>query len=523
MHTPPVPSQTTIQGGPFANGGFGLSTDDASVLDQRWDRWGADLIDGLSAVYPAKTVVGVQKVIAAGFASRSAKLRDRDTARLLRPDWYQQPDMIGYAAYTDRFAGTFKGLEERVDYLQDLGVTYLHLMPLLQPRIGPNDGGYAVADYRKTRSDLGTMDELAALADELHSHGISLTLDLVLNHVADQHEWAERARKGEARYRDYFYLFEDRTVPDQYEKSLPEIFPTFAPGNFTWDDDLKSWVWTTFNSWQWDLNWTNPAVFCEMLDIILYLANRGADCLRLDAIAFIWKKLGTDSQNQPEVHALTQALRAAAHIAAPALILKAEAIVGPNQLVNYLGQGKHAGKVSEIAYHNSLMVQIWSAFASQDARLMATALSRFPSVPRLLRGEPMFAVTMTSVGQSMTPMHPHSALMEQITAGSFLTSTSGTSPVLSREVRHSSRTNSPVIDASAEAVRACSASNGHLPTRIHSRWILPSSASDVLMPPSTLSVGFRCSIWVTSWVCSMTTASARLLSMLMTTVGCTVR
>ncbi len=159
------------------------------------------------------------------------------------------------------------------------------------------------------------------------------------------------------------------------------MFPDFAPGNFTWDDDVAGWVWTTFNSWQWDLNWANPDVLCEFVAIILNLANRGVDCLRLDAIAFIWKRLGTDCQNQPEVHAITQVLRAAARIAAPAVIFKAEAIVAPSQLVAYLGQGPRAGRVSDIAYHNSLMVQIWSALASRDARLMAVALGRFRDIP----------------------------------------------------------------------------------------------------------------------------------------------
>jgi amylosucrase len=225
------------------------------------------------------------------------------------------------------------------------------------------------------------MKDLAKLADELHGAGISLTLDLVLNHVAKEHEWAERAKAGEKKYRDYFYTYDSREIPDQFEKTLPEIFPTFAPGNFTFNDEMKAWVWTTFNDYQWDVNWSNPELFLEFVDIIGYLANQGTDCLRLDAIAFIWKRLGTDSQNQPEVHAITQALRAAAHISTPALIFKAEAIVGPKDVVHYLGQGEHAGKVSDLAYHNSLMVQIWSALAARDGRLMAHALSKFASVP----------------------------------------------------------------------------------------------------------------------------------------------
>ena len=360
-----------------------LGTDpDALQVLARWDRWGADLVRALAQVYPqpgmAERVVGL---IADGHAARSAALRARDRDRVLGPDWFQRPDAVGYAAYADRFAGTLNGVAQRVDYLRELGVTYLHLMPLLAPRPGENDGGYAVMDYARVRDDLGTMADLAALAETLHQNGISLTLDLVLNHVAAEHAWAVAARAGDPKYRDYFYVYPDRTEPDAYEESLPEVFPDFAPGNFTWDDDLASWVWTTFNSWQWDVNWSNPDVVCEFISIILNLANEGVDCLRLDAIAFVWKRLGTDCQNQPEVHAITQVMRAAARIAAPSLIFKAEAIVAPNQLVAYLGRGSHAGRVSDIAYHNSLMVQIWSALAARDARLMTVAMSRFSDIP----------------------------------------------------------------------------------------------------------------------------------------------
>jgi amylosucrase len=348
----------------------------------RYDRWANDLYDGLAAVYPAEsTMEKIVDVIAGIFAARSQELRNRDQARILSPDWFQSPDAVGYVAYADLFAGDLNGIRKKISYLEALGITYLHLMPLLTPRPSPNDGGYAVMDYRTVRKDLGSMKDLSQLSAELHQSGISLTLDLVLNHVAKEHEWAEKAKAGDKKYRNYFYAYDDRVIPDLFEKTLPEIFPTFAPGNFTFNDEMKAWVWTTFNDYQWDVNWSNPDVFLEYVDIIGYLANQGTDCVRLDAIAFIWKRLGTDSQNQPEVHAITQALRAAAHISTPSLIFKAEAIVGPKDVVHYLGQGEHAGKVSDIAYHNSLMVQIWSALASRDGRLMAHALSKFAPVP----------------------------------------------------------------------------------------------------------------------------------------------
>ena len=354
----------------------------AQDLLDRFDRWGNDLIEGLRGVYDLDYLLPLLvAVMAKNHKARDNDLQQRDRERVLQPDWFQSPDTIGYVCYTDLFDKNLAGLNGRIDYLKGLGVSYLHLMPILQPRPGANDGGYAVMDYRKLRSDLGTMSELKATAKNLHAAGISLTLDLVLNHVALEHEWAEKAQAGDPKYRDYFYVYANREVPDQFEANLPEVFPDFAPGNFTWNDRVGGWVWTTFNSYQWDVNWSNPNVFSEYADIIGNLANHGVDCLRLDAIAFIWKRMGTQCQNQPEVHAITQALRSFSRILSPALIFKAEAIVGPAQVGAYLGEGERAGKVSDLAYHNSLMVQIWSSIAAKDARLMELALSRFQAIP----------------------------------------------------------------------------------------------------------------------------------------------
>lgn len=355
------------------------------LFELRLERWLPDCSAGLTEVYGAEALPGLtERVVAVlreAHAARRPGLRRLDQRRLLRPDWFQAPGMLGYAAYTERFAGDLAGVREQVGYLEELGVTYLHLLPLLTPRPGDSDGGYAVADYRTVRADLGTNDDLAALADELHSRGISLCVDLVLNHVAREHEWAVRARAGEQRYRDFFRLFADRTGPDAYERTLPEVFPDFAPGSFTFDDELDAWVWTTFNSWQWDVDWSNPDVFVAYLEIVCHLANLGVDVLRLDAIAFLWKRLGTVCQNEPEVHAITRALRAALRVVAPGVLLKAEAIVGPRDLVPYLGTGRHHGKVSDLAYHNSLMVQVWSMLASRDVRLAVHALRQFDPVP----------------------------------------------------------------------------------------------------------------------------------------------
>ena len=361
-----------------------LSPGRREMFTERLHRWWPDVDDALLSLYgEAGTDLGEELVslAAQSFRDRSDVLHRRDLQRMLRPDWLQVPSMVGYAAYTERFAGDLRGVAGEIPYLRDLGVTYLHLMPLLQPREGDNDGGYAVADYRSVRPDLGTMDDLEELAAALHDDGISLVLDLVINHVAREHEWASRARAGDAAYREFFHVFPDRTMPDAYERTLPEVFPDFAPGSFTWDAEVEGWVWTTFNEWQWDLNWANPRVLREFVSIILELANRGVDVFRLDAIAFMWKRMGTDCQGQPEVHAITQVLRALTRIACPAVAFKAEAIVAPSKLLAYLGQGRYTGKVSDLAYHNSLMVQIWSMIATRDVRLAAHALSRLPTKP----------------------------------------------------------------------------------------------------------------------------------------------
>ncbi|HSA47211.1 MAG TPA: alpha-amylase family protein [Candidatus Competibacteraceae bacterium] len=320
-------------------------------------------------------------IVAQAYASRPEELRLLDLRRASEPDWFQQPGMIGYVCYVDRFAETLAGIKDKIPYLKELGVTYLHLMPLLQPRPGPNDGGYAVMDYRQVNPLYGTMDDLRELATALRHEGISLCVDLVCNHTAKEHEWARRAVAGDPVYQDYYYMFPDRALPDQYEMTLPEVFPDFAPGNFTYYDSFQRWVWTTFNEYQWDLNYTNPAVLAGMLDIMLFLANQGVEILRLDAVAFMWKRLRTDCQNQPEAHAILQAFRALTRIAAPGLLFKAEAIVSPDKLLPYLGLGEATSKECEIAYHNSFMVLLWSSLAERRVVLMTHALQNMPDTP----------------------------------------------------------------------------------------------------------------------------------------------
>ena len=324
---------------------------------------------------------GLFRIMLDAAAARSEDLRRLDHRREMAPDWFQREPSIGYVCYADRFAGTLAGVERHLDYLQELRVTHLHLMPLLHPRPAPNDGGYAVMDYRAVDPKLGSMRDLQHLTRELRGRSISTCIDVVLNHTAREHPWARRALAGDRHYRDFYLTFPDRSLPDAYERTLIDVFPSFAPGSFTWVAELDAWVWTTFNDYQWDLNYGNPDVFAEMLDTMLFLANMGVDILRLDAVPFMWKRLGTDCQNQPEVHLLLQAFRALVHIVAPAVAFKAEAIVPHEHLVRYLGGGDRERTECDLAYHNQLMVQLWSSLAARDAALMTWALASISSPP----------------------------------------------------------------------------------------------------------------------------------------------
>lgn len=362
----------------------GLPSHQRDIFALRFARSERDLFGPLEELYgnhPAYDTFR-EELIGALIAlqkDRPEALRTLDLKRDLEPDWFQRPDMVGYVFYIDRFNGTLKGVLDKADYLQELGATYIHFMPCLKPRAGDSDGGYSVMDYREINPQLGTMADLADVTSALRARGMSVCIDLVLNHTAKEHEWAVKARAGEKRYQDYYWMFDDRTMPDKYSETLVEVFPAHAPGNFTYYPDLGKWVWTTFNEHQWDLNWSNPNVFLEIVRIMLFLANQGVEVVRLDAVAFMWKRMGTRCQSEPEVHQLLQALRAASRIVAPALIHKEEAIVAPKELIPYLGQGKHSGREGNLAYHNSLMVQFWSALATRQTKLMNHVLrSHFP-------------------------------------------------------------------------------------------------------------------------------------------------
>lgn len=308
--------------------------------------------------------------IARAWFDRPQDLVLLDAAREEDPLWFQSNQMLGGVCYVDLFAGDLEGIRSRIPYFKELELTYLHLMPLFKAPKGENDGGYAVSSYREVHPPLGTMQDLATLSRELRQAGISLVVDLVFNHTSDEHEWAQRARAGEEEYQEFYWIFPDRTMPDQYERHLREIFPDEHPGAFSWRADMNRWVWTTFHSYQWDLNYSNPAVFNRMAEEMLFLANQGVEVIRLDAVAFIWKQLGTNCENLPGAHQLIRAFNTVARIAAPALVFKSEAIVHPDEVVRYIAPDE-----CQLSYNPLLMALLWNSLATRKARLLSQALS----------------------------------------------------------------------------------------------------------------------------------------------------
>lgn len=318
---------------------------------------------------------GLLADLAASWQARPADLTARDAERERNPDWFSGNRMLGGVAYVDRYAGDLRGIHDRIPYFKELGLTYLHLMPLFLAPEGNSDGGYAVSSYREVSPALGDIAQLAALATELRGNGISLVVDFIFNHTSNEHEWARKALAGDPEHEAFYWIFPDRDAPDAYEHTVREIFPDDHPGSFVQLDDGR-WVWATFHSFQWDLNYSNPAVFRAMAGEMLFLANLGIDILRMDAVAFIWKRLGTACESLPEAHWLLQAFNAVCRIAAPGLMFKSEAIVHPDEVVQYIDPEE-----CQLSYNPLQMALIWNSLATRDVRMLSQALERRHNLP----------------------------------------------------------------------------------------------------------------------------------------------
>jgi len=337
----------------------------------------SNLYNSIYGFHPAGAEGFIQllETIEKAFAEREDELKQRDQEKLeTEPThWFLSNEICGMSLYVDRFCGSIKELKNKLDYFEKLGVNLLHLMPVFESPEGASDGGYAVSDFRKIDNRFGKLDDLKELEDEMRKRNMYLMIDIVLNHTSDQHEWAMKAKGGDKHYQDYFYFFDDRTEPDEYEKSMPEIFPEAAPGNFIYIKECDKWVMTVFHNYQWDLNYTNPQVFVEMIDTIFFYANLGVDILRIDAPAFIWKEKGTRCQNLPQAHALLQLIKLCVQVATPGMALLGEAIVRPQEIMKYFGTDDKEAKECDFAYNATQMALQWDALATGDTRVMMAA------------------------------------------------------------------------------------------------------------------------------------------------------
>jgi amylosucrase len=311
--------------------------------------------------------------IANAYKNRSKTLREKDEFKMEQGHWFLSQEIAGMSLYVDRFAGDLGAMPAKLPYLKTLGINFLHLMPLFKSPQGESDGGYAVSDFRKVDDRFGTIDDLQMLQKKMQEEKMYLMLDIVLNHTSHHHEWAVKAQQGDQFYRDFFYMYPDRIIPDQFDAGMPEVFPESSPGNFTFDKASGKWVMTVFHHYQWDLNFTNPHVFIAMLDTIFYYANLGVDVLRIDAPAFIWKQIGTTCQNLPQAHTLLRLIKQCVQVAAPGMAILGEAIVAPSAIMKYFGTGLYTAKECDIAYNATHMALQWDALATGNCKVMMSA------------------------------------------------------------------------------------------------------------------------------------------------------
>ena len=314
------------------------------------------------------------------YEARPEALKLMDRAREACPDWYKGNDLTGMLMYVGPFAGNLKGVQEKLGYIEEAGVNYLHLMPLLESPKDKSDGGYAVSDFRKVQPELGTMEDLAALANDCHQRGIAVCLDFVMNHTSDEHEWARRARAGDVSCQQRYFFYDGWDIPNAYEQTVPQVFPTTAPGNFSWCPEVGKVVMTTFWPYQWDLNYANPMVFNDMTDNMLYLCNHGVDIVRLDATPYIWKALGTTCRNLPEVHALVRMMRMVCEIVCPGALLLGEVVMEPSKVVPYFGSVEKPE--CHMLYNVTTMASTWHTVATRDVKLLRHQLGKVFALPR---------------------------------------------------------------------------------------------------------------------------------------------
>ncbi len=352
-----------------------------TVFEQRLSRRLDELHELYNSLYPQHTESfgNFTSMLRNAWGQRKESLRVQDEKREENSDWFRRRDLLGMMLYVNAFAGTLKGVEGKLEYLQECGVNYLHLMPLLESPKGRSDGGYAVSNFWAVQPELGSMGDLEQLADSCREKGISLCLDFVMNHTSEEHDWAKRARSGEKEYRERYFFYDSWDIPREFEKTVPQVFPTTAPGSFTQLEDGQI-VMTNFYPYQWDLNYANPVVFTEMTENLLYLTNRGIDVIRLDAVPYIWKELGTSCRNLPQVHTLSRMLRIACEIVCPSVLLLGEVVMEPAKVVPYFGTTEKPE--CHMLYNVTTMATTWHTLATGDVSLLRRQMEAVCSLPK---------------------------------------------------------------------------------------------------------------------------------------------
>ncbi len=314
------------------------------------------------------------------YLERNDALKKLDTNREKDKDWYKQNDMLGMMFYIDNFAGNMKGVQSKLDYIEQCNVNYIHLMPFLETPEGRSDGGYAVADFRKVQEKLGSMEDLESLTAACHKKGINVCMDFVMNHTSEDHEWAKKARQGDGEYMSRYFFYDNADIPAQYERTVPQVFPTTAPGNFTWIEDIGHYVMTTFYPYQWDLNYRNPRVFNDMMYNFLFLANRGIDIIRIDAVPYIWKELNTPCRNLKQVHTIVRMMRMICEIICPSVLLLGEVVMEPEKVVPYFGTVEKPE--CHMLYNVTTMATTWHTVATRNVKLLKQQLDIVNGLPK---------------------------------------------------------------------------------------------------------------------------------------------
>ena len=291
--------------------------------------------------------------------------------------WYK--DAVFYELHVKAFQdsnddgiGDFRGLTERLDYVRDLGVDGVWLLPFYPSPL--RDDGYDIADFCDVSPRYGKLSDFQTFLDEAHRRGIRVISDLVMNHTSDQHAWFQAARQSpDSPHRNYYVWSET----DQRYRDARIIFVDTEKSNWTWDAQAKAYYWHRFFSHQPDLNYEHPAVQEAMLDVVRFWLDRGLDGFRCDAVPYLFEREGTSCENLPETHQYLKRLRAAIDAQYPGRVLLAEANQWPEDVRHYFGEGDEF----HMAFHFPLMPRLFLAVHSGDRRPVTDMFLHTPAIP----------------------------------------------------------------------------------------------------------------------------------------------